>query len=273
MLNTGQDGRGRPSIIELLDEENLLGVCKTSLREMTHVALAISHFPILAYSNEPISHISEAAVKPLIAQLADHFTEMCDIPESIGNEFPGLSPFTTNVGSLVLETTETPGHSLVPNDGDGLVELNNGSLNGAVFHRLYGIDAPELYTTYFIRVGNNIFTRRNGHISHLAVHFYLYSFSRPKGTALIYFEHSEEMANDIYGRKLSSIWFKWSQSPTPQELSILNAISAAIVDQEIHVKARLMSCFDPRMATAENCFYLNLNALLVVTGFCLVFTK
>lgn len=265
---------GRPSIVELIEQENVLGVGKTSLRETIHVTAAINNFPLLRCSNEPLSHISDATIRPLIALLNDTFTETCHIPNSIANSLYAINPFTTDVRRLSLAATHIPGHDLLPNDGDGIIVLNNGSLNGAAFHRLQAIDAPELYTTYFIRAGDNVFNRRNGHISHLALHFYLRTFTGPKGTALTYLEiPSKHVENDKYNRSLSSFWLKWTNSPTAQELFILDATSSIIANEEIHVKARLMSCFNPRMATADNPFFLNLNALLVVTGFCLVFTR
>ena len=63
------------------------------------------------------------------------------------------------------------------------------------------------------------------------------------------------------------------ESPSESELRILDAIVQNCHGLEEHEKAVLMSAFDPRLATPMRPFYLNLNALLVLSGHCHVFTR
>lgn len=61
--------------------------------------------------------------------------------------------------------------------------------------------------------------------------------------------------------------------PSEHELRILDAIIQKCEGTDAQEKTVLMSSFDPRMATVGSPFYLSLNALLVLSGNCHVFTR
>lgn len=275
--------KGRPTtsnIFQTLSEGNYLAASQASLRETTYVAMTMSSFPILSFVNEPISHLANPIVRPLVQILADRFLESCSIPENIAVAYDNLSPYLTNASSITEASLSIPVplDRLVPNDGDGIIELAESStqpLQNAVFHRLYAIDAPELFCTTFINVGEKIFKRHNGNLSHLGLHFYLRSFGRPGGTANIRKEYPRLGTTpfDKYQRPLTTFWFAWYAVPTASELSLLDEISKSIEGQEESVKSRLMSTFNPRNAGNGRPFLLNLNALLVLSGFCHTYTK
>ena len=276
--------QGRPttsSIFETLTEGNYLAASEASLRETTYVAMTMSTFPILSFVNEPISHLANPVVRPLVQIVADRFLECCSIPENIAMAYNNLSPYLTDVSSITEASLSIPVplDRLVPNDGDGIIELSvecsTQPLENAVFHRLYAIDAPELFCTTFINAGQKIFKRHNGHLSHLGLHFYLRSFGTPGGTASISKENPrfDTTPVDRYQRPLTTFWFAWYGVPTPSELSLLNEIRKVVEGQEQSVQSRLMSSFDPRDARNGRPFLLNLNALLVVSGFCHTYTK
>lgn len=248
---------------------------------MTYVTMTTAAFPLLAFVNEPVSHLCNGVVRQSVLIAADIMEEQFTVPTNIAEAYEPLSPFVTCVDNISLNSLSQPisVKKLVPNDGDGLVEIRNQAqpqdpLAGAVFHRLHAIDAPELHTTHFIKVSNNnIFKRRNGHLSHLAVHYYLRIFE----SATI---HKEQCrfgqalhVTDKYNRQISSFWFLWKRSPSLEELPVLDEIIKSLTGSEPSVKARIMSNTDPRNATPEQPFLLNINALLVLSGFCHVFTK
>ena len=64
----------------------------------------------------------------------------------------------------------------------------------------------------------------------------------------------------------------FSTCPSEGELRILDAITLAC-DRLDAEKLVLMFPFDPRLATEGRPFHLSLNALLVLTGHCHVFTR
>lgn len=164
-----------------------------------------------------------------------------------------------------------PLENLVPNDGDGVLERIWPTER---YHRLYAVYAPEVYSQNFMKTDNGVYKRRNGHLSHLAVHLYLNKFGKPEGTADIYVEKSKwVMPLDHYNRHLSSFWFKWEAQPRPEEMQILREIFRVTSTLQPNVKRRLMNDTDPTASSQTQPFILNLNALLVLAGFCLVFTR
>lgn len=273
------EGPGRPttiSIYEVLANSQNSISSEAALRETTYVAMALSKFPLLSFVNEPISHFSSSLVRSCIQLLPDTLQESMNIPPNICNSYCKISPYVHDVTNIKLEglSPEIPVQKLIPNDGDGLVELElEGQLHSAVYHRLFAVDAPELYCTAFANSDSGHTTkRRNGHLSHLAVHFYVNSFSGPNATGTIRRElpiNSEP--KDKYGRTISSFWFVWLSSPNEGELSIIDTIQQLIKNHS--ASCRVISNINPRAATANNPFLLNLNALLVLSGFCHVYTR
>lgn len=277
---------GRPTsvnICEVLGDEEFLAASEATLREATHLAMTLSHFPLLCYANEPISHLTSSSIRPLVDILADTFQESCSVPDNIARAYDSSSPYVNNASCISPSSLSCniPLELLVPNDGDGIVELTvhprqPNALHNAVYHRFHAVDAPELFCTSFVKVNNNdVLKRHNGHLSHLAVHYYLVSFGRPRGTSLICKENPRFGMTpvDKYQRPLSVFWFAWFQIPDSVELLILDDIIASIEGEEDSVRSRLMSSFNPRDAAIERPFLLNLNALLVVSGFCHVYTR
>ena len=169
---------------------------------------------------------------------------------------------------------------IVPNDGDGLVEIivplqHPDPLQNCIYHRLFGVDAPELYCKSFIKTNEKVHKRRNGHLSHLALHYYINSFVRPRGTGSICKEGPRlgEIPTDRYQRPISSFWFVWFSTPNKEELSMLDEILLSLEGQQDWVQRRIISYSNPRAATCDNPFLVNVNALLVLSGFCHVYTK
>ena len=78
---------------------------------------------------------------------------------------------------------------------------------------------------------------------------------------------------DFYDRPLKEFWFEFLTTPSDSELRILDAIIRNCEILEAAEKAVLLSSFDPRLASEDRPFYLSLNALLVVSGHCHVFTR
>lgn len=273
--------RGRPSsksLFEVLDQNDQLVVSGTTLRETTYVAMTVSKFPLLSYVNEPLSHFATAGVKTTAQLIADIIQESMRVPTSMSTAYSTLSPYKLDASSVQYQdlSDPVPSTSLVPNDGDGIVILQTqNSLNGSHHHRLFAIDAPELFSTSFINANMTVYKQRNGHLSHLALHFYLNRFTEPQGTGDVHIEYPEnrDMPTDRYGRWLSSFWFVWSSCPNNDELTVIDAIIQVLQNEEADVKKRIVNMTNPRAAMIHQPFLLNLNALLVLSGFSVVFTK
>lgn len=280
---TGQPGRPTStSLFEVLSNKEYLEVSEQSLRDTAFVAMTLSNFPLLSYVNEPISHLANSSIRPVVQVLADTFQESCNIPLNIAEAYDISSPYVNSASSIrqLSLSNQVPLEMLVPNDGDGIVELaaqptHPGALQDAIFHRLHAVDAPELFCVSFINANGKVLKRHNGHLSHLAVHYYLQQFGRPKGSSLICKEVPRfgDTPVDKYQRPLSVFWFVWYQKPKAAELLLLDEIMESIESEDDSVRARLMTNFDPRDAACEMPFLLNLNALLVLSGFCHVYTR
>ena len=278
-------GQGRPtsiSIFDVLGNGEYLAASEASLRESTYVAMTMLNFPLLSFVNEPISHLANPSVRPLVQIMSDTMQECYFVPENVDRAYGNISAYVTNAASIRSSSLSLPIQleMLVPNDGDGVIELSvrpqqSDVLQNAIYHRLHAVDAPELFCTSFINANGNVDKRHNGHLSHLAVHYYFHSFSKPIGTSLICKENPRfgETPVDKYQRPLSSFWFAWLQKPNPTELILLDEILASIEGQEDCVRGRVVSSFNPRDAVTENPFFLSLNALLVLSRFCHVYTK
>ena len=172
-------------ICNIISQEPRMGISETTLREMTYIAITTDEFPLLAFANEPLSHLSNAIVRS-VKLVADIMEEQFTIPENIALAYENSSPFVTCVDDISTNSLSQPIPvlQLLPNDGDGLVQLRNQSrdpLSGAVFHRLYAIDTQKLYSTHFINIttvkGKKTSKEEMAILSHLAVHYYLRVFS------------------------------------------------------------------------------------------------
>ena len=82
-----------------------------------------------------------------------------------------------------------------------------------------------------------------------------------------------DLPTDIYNRPLKEFWFRFSSPQiTEQEKNYINYLELLLSGQP-EICLRLMSPISNTQATTSNYFLISLNALLVVTGFCHVFTK
>ena len=170
--------------------------------------------------------------------------------------------------------------TVVVNDGDGLIlgvnPASDAPLENELYTRLNRVDAPELCAVHYVRNDNtgNVLEQFKGHCPMLGEHFFLDSFV-PKGNAQFCYQLPRRGRNeptDHYGRPLKEFWFMFSTCPSERELRILDAIICACDNLDVE-KLVLMSPFDPRLATEGRPFHLSLNALLVLTGHCHVFTR
>lgn len=269
--------RGRPecpSLLDVLDTNNILDAskAKSTYQETQYVAITVSKFPMLAYANEPVTHLMDATVRSVAQALGDS----CYIPDNIGHAYANMSPYVSDARVVIPALLQPiPVQRLVPNDGDGLVELHvapqqTDALEHSTKHRLHAIDAPELFVTHHYRVGDKVIKRHNGHLSHLAVHYYLRTFN---SASICPEQPRHGGVFDQYKRRLSSFWFVWTDSPDQVELEVIDEIIASVADLDHSIRARVMSLHDPRVASQDDPFVINLNALLVLSGFSLVYTR
>lgn len=117
--------------------------------------------------------------------------------------------------------------------------------------------------------------KAGGHSSLLGMQFFLDLFVRRGSTHFHYKlpQIGKLEPKDHFGRPLKEFGFKFLSSPSEHELRILDAIIQKCEGLDAQEKAVLMSSFDPRLATVGSPFYLSLNALLVLSGNCHVFTR
>lgn len=120
---------GRPtstSLFEVLANVELLEVSENSLREATHVTMAVSKFPLLSCANEPISHLVSPTVRPLLQILADTFHESYSVPHNIAIAYEHQSPYVSDASQVKADfvSDPIPLEKLIPFDGDGVVQLS-----------------------------------------------------------------------------------------------------------------------------------------------------
>lgn len=273
--------RGRPTtkcLFDVLGKSGQSVISEGTMRETTYVAMTVAKFPMLSYVNEPLSHFSTAGVKSTAQLIADLLQESMVVPSSISTAYTTMSPYKLDACALQSQdlSDSLPLSRLVPNDGDGIAILQApNSIHLSQHHRLFAVDAPELFSTSFINNNGSISKQRNGHLSHLALHYYLNSFTEPQGTGRVCIERSvnREILTDRYDRPLSSFWFVWSACPNDKELAMIEAIIEVLHTEEANVKRRILNMANPRAANNHYPFLLSLNALLVLSGFCVVYTK
>ena len=281
-----QRSRGRPnysSILDILDGIDELGASSSNLHDQIAVFNSVSKFPLLNYVNEPMSHFVSAEVRSAIVNLPARIHHTCDVPSNIYEAYNNTSPYRSVVcddgGPELSKKICYP--TVIPCDGDGLVmNINIDSdkpLENAVFTRLFGIDAPELAAIHFVKTDDlkHVYLKRMGHISLCAVHLFLRLFVL-QGTADLCEEIPAEgidLPHDYYGRPLREFWFKYTTPPSDEMETRFLEFVEQLVSTQSELRKRLMSPFPVCNATTMSPFLLSLNALLVVTGFCHVFTR
>ena len=78
---------------------------------------------------------------------------------------------------------------------------------------------------------------------------------------------------DIYNRALKEYWFKFTTPPSQHLEKVFLQSLEELVPPISESQKRFMLPFPASMTTATYAFLLSLNALLVVSGFCHVFTN
>ena len=278
--------RGRSnynSLLDILDGIDELGASSSNLQDQIAIFNTVSKFPLLNYVNEPMSHFVSAEVRSAIVNLPARMHHTCYVPNNIYEAYQNTSPYRSEVcddGSPEL-SDKIPYPTVIPCDGDGLViNINIDSdkpLENAVFTRLFGIDAPELAAIHFVKTDDlkHVYSKRMGHISLCAVHLFLRMFVLT-GSADLCEEIPVEGMDppfDYYGRPLKEFWLKYTTPPSNEMEARFLGFVEQLVTTQSELRRRLMSPFPVCSATATNPFLLSLNALLVVTGFCHVFTR
>ena len=282
-LPDSQNFRRKPQMAEVLDQKANVGVSASSLTESMAVHRNLQELPILAFWNEPVSHLANKEVNRALKAVPDEILRECRVEEELHSACLDGSAYETSIperGRLNL-SPPLDINTVVVNDGDGLIlGVNPDSespLRNATYTRLNRIDAPELFAVHYIRNEDTdeVLEQFKGHLSLLGVQFFLDLFVR-KGRAQFCYQLPREgilEPKDFYNRPLKEFWFEFLTAPSDSELRILDAIIRNCESLEAAEKVVLMSSFDPRLASEDRPFYLSLNALLVVSGHCHVFTR
>lgn len=275
--------RRKPQITEILDNQVNIGSSSSSLVDAISVYRNLQEFPIMAFSNEPVSHLANAEVRKALKTLPDKIHRDCQAGDALHHASANQCAFETSVPARGHLNVSPPIEikTVAVNDGDGIIiGVNPNSdtpLQNARYTRLNRVDAPELFAIHYVRneSTNQVLEQFKGHLSLLGLQFFLDLFVR-KGTAKFTYgltRAGRSEPKDCYGRPLKEFWFSFTSSPADRELRILDNINRICADLQPEEKLVLMSPFNPRLATEERPFYLNLNALLVISGNCHVFTR
>ena len=230
-----------------------------------------------------MSHFANEEVRTAVSRLADRIHYECRVPNSIHQSYLMGSPYDSTVTTSKNSPLSNPisYNTVTPNDGDGLItnidQSKDNPLQDVVYVCLHGIDAPEISAVHLFKTDDlsHVFIKRMGHLSLCGLHFFLRLFLL-EGNA----EFCEQLPKkefdlptDIYNRPLKEFWFRFSSPQiTEQEKNYINYLEL-LLSRQPEIRLRLMSPFSITHATMSNYFLISLNALLVITGFCHVFTK
>ena len=153
-----------------------------------HVRRNLSRFPILAFLNEPVSHLANKDVRDALNNVPDKIHYECNVGDKLHNRFLDHSAYENSVpaGRNLLLSAPINIESVVVNDGDGIILGVNPSsdtpLHNATYTRLNRIDAPELFTVHYVRddATNLVLHQFKGHFSLIGLHFFLDLFVKAK---------------------------------------------------------------------------------------------
>ena len=280
--------RGRPkrsSLLEKLDDIEELAVSSSCLQDHVTISQTVSNFPLLAFVNEPMSHLASADVRHVTSFLPDKIHHDCHVPVNVSDAHQRLSPFESFIsddGESPKLSAPIPYHTVCTNDGDGLIlNIDIDSPDPlkerhVKYVRLNSIDAPERGSIHFVKTDDlsNVYCKRMGHLSLCGIHFFVKLFAYT-GTSDLCEEITKDGYSepfDVYDRPLKEFWFRFSSSPNNAEERLIRHLDS-LVGIQSRARRRLMSPFPVSEATNSKPFMLSLNALLVVTGFCHVFTR
>ena len=282
----GQRQRGRPrveSLLDILDGIEDFGTSASCLQDHIMLFQTVSQFPILNFVNEPMSHFVTAEVRTAVTHLADRIHHECKVPDNLHQANINAIIFTSTVSNTQSPPLSAPINyqTLTPVDGDGFATNIDRSkdkpLQGAIYVRFHGIDAPELSAVHFFKTNDldHVFVKRMGHLSMCAVHFFLRLFVI-QGSAELCEELVREgfkQTTDVYNRPIKEYWFKFSSSAVTESEQTYIDYLETLLNGKPEMRERLMSPFQITTACPSKPFLISLNALLVITGFCHVFTK
>lgn len=277
--------RGRPKmplLLDILDNIETLSTSSSTLQDHILLNLTVSDFPMLSYVNEPMSHFLNSEVKTAVAHLADRIHLECKAPDNMHEtSLQGPYPSTVSNTESPALSGSIPYNTVTACDGDGIVKnidvTDENPLRNAVYTRLNGIDAPELSTVHFFKTQDlsHVFVKRIGHLSLCGLHFFLRMFLYHGSASLCEEIQRDEYDApvDYYNRPLKEFWFRFpNPAVTERERTFLNYFET-LVSEKPEMRERLMSPFPVTEASASEPFLISLNALLVLTGFCHVFTR
>ena len=77
----------RRRLTEILDEEVNVGISSTSMQEATLVHRNLARFSILAFSNEPVSHLANKDVRNALDNVPDKIHHECNVSDKLHNTF------------------------------------------------------------------------------------------------------------------------------------------------------------------------------------------
>lgn len=194
------------------------------------------------------------------------------------------SPFVSGLNLFKMPILSAPirPETIAVNDGDGIATfvISNARdpLERAKFTRLADIDAPERKGIHFITAelqsGETVqINRYLGHYCMLGLTFLLRLFN--DGTCgLLHYEMPREgfqVVTDPFNREIRQYWIRWKTAPTEKQLQVLDKLASYTEGSDL--RERFMSHQNPRLASEDQPFLLNINATLVLMGFAFVFTK
>ena len=278
--------RGRPrshSLLDKLDGLETLGASASCLQDQVTILQTVSNFPLLLYVNEPMNHLTCSEVRAATQYLQDTIHQQCSVPESVFLGYQAWSVYeslASDDGQKSRLSGPIPYSTVSPNDGDGLMMSTDWDLEAplekAEYTRLNAVDAPELSAVHFVKTDDlqHTFCKRLGHLSLCGLHFFLCLFVYT-GCAELCEElpkDGSEYQEDLYGRPIKEFWFRFTAPPTKREVTFISTLEA-LVPAESEARKRLMSPYAVSQASSDKPFLLSMNALVVVTGFCHVFTR
>ena len=118
------------------------------------------------------------------------------------------------------------------------------------------------------------FCKRMGYLSLCALHFFLSLFEYA-GCAELCEELPKdgmECQEDLYGCPIKEFSLRFTTLPKEKEVTFISILEA-LVPAESEARKQLMSPYAVSQASSDKPFLLSINALVVVTGFCHVFTR
>ena len=147
----------RPRLTEVLDQKANIGSSSASMMDAMRVHRNLASFPILAYSNEPVSHLAHKEVKKALFAIPDEIHEIGKVSEQVHAACLDNSAYDHAVpeGRALPLSASINIDTVVVNDGDGIIlavtPSEDNPLHNATYTRLNRIDAPELFAVHYVK--------------------------------------------------------------------------------------------------------------------------